>query len=150
MCPGTFIYILALLRSDLTRIKAAETNPIVPSTKQLIHKSLLSFTRYFFPSVNKIHCSDTAAEAALLARALCEGTPGGTRDEDTRAYMVAEGSGAVRWTSSSEDESVGRLEVVGTVRGGGLSADRLVHIPGRGDFQIESVSAVSSRQGTTR
>jgi pre-rRNA-processing protein TSR1 len=32
------------------------------------------------------------------------------------------------------------LEVVGTVRGGCLSADRLVHIPGSGDFQVAQVS----------
>jgi pre-rRNA-processing protein TSR1 len=32
------------------------------------------------------------------------------------------------------------MEVVGTVRGGCLSAERLVHIPGKGDFQVEAVS----------
>lgn len=126
---------------DLANMQAPEDRPIVPSTKQLIHKSLLSFTTYFFPSVAKIHSSDTPAEAALLARALCEAAPGGTRhNEDVRAYMVAEGSGGVNWTASADNEDSGRLEIVATVRGGRLSADRLVHIPGRGDFQVESVS----------
>jgi pre-rRNA-processing protein TSR1 len=112
-------------------------NPITPSTKNLIHKSLLSFTRYFYPSVAKIFSSDTPTEAALLARALCEAAPSGSRD-DTRAYLVAEGSNSVRWTPSAS-EDLGRLEVIGTVRGGSLSANRLVHIPGHGDFQVESI-----------
>jgi len=109
------------------------------STKQLIHKSLLSFTRYFFPSVSKIYSSDSVNEAALLARTLCEGTPGGTRRDDCRAYLAAEGSSSVRWTANEDDGDHGRLEVVGTIRGGAFSADRLVHLPGHGDFQVDSV-----------
>lgn len=108
----------------------------MPSTKNLIHKSLLSFTRYFFPAVAKIHSTDNSAEAALLARAVCESAPGGSR-EDTRAYLLAEGSGALRYTATSEEN--GTLEIIGTVRGGCLSANRLVHIPGQGDFQVASI-----------
>lgn len=37
-------------------------------------------------------------------------------------------------------EEMGSLEITGTVRGGCLSSDRLVHIPGQGDFQIAQVS----------
>jgi pre-rRNA-processing protein TSR1 len=116
--------------------KAPEDDPITPATKQLIHKSLLSFTKYFFPSVSKIYSSDTPAEAALLARAISEASPNGGRD-DGRAYLVAEGSEGVRWSEVSAGK--GRLEVTGTVRGGCLSADRLVHIPGVGDFEVETV-----------
>ncbi|KAK8846734.1 hypothetical protein IAR55_005821 [Kwoniella newhampshirensis] len=124
-------------------VQAPESDPLRPDTRQLIHKSLLSFTRYFFPSVPKIHSSDTPNDSALLARALCEATPGGTRSDEGRAYLVAEGPDAVKWTSNgaqSEDgEERGRLEVVGTIRGGCLSADRLVHISGRGDFKVEAI-----------
>jgi pre-rRNA-processing protein TSR1 len=89
----------------------------------------------------KIHSTDTFAEAALLARAVCEAAPTGGKD-DGRGYLVAEGTGGVTW-SEAEGSSAGRgrMEVVGTVRGGCLSADRLVHIPGKGDFQIESVGS---------
>ncbi|ORY26891.1 putative ribosome biogenesis and assembly-related protein [Naematelia encephala] len=118
-------------------VQAPEDKPLEPSTKNLIHKSLLSFTRYFFPNVEKIHSSDTPAEAALLARALCEAVPSTSRSDDARAYMVAEGSDGVRWTEAADGN--GHLEVVGTVRGGCLSADRLVHLPGYGDFQVESI-----------
>ncbi|WWC67672.1 uncharacterized protein I206_101584 [Kwoniella pini CBS 10737] len=127
----------------IAAVQAPVSNPIKPDTKQLIHKSLLSFTKYFFPAVPKIHSSDTPAESALLARAFCEAAPGGTKNEEGRAYIVAEGSDAVRWTGcgvpGEDGVERGRLEIIGTVRGGALSANRLVHLPGRGDFQIESI-----------
>jgi pre-rRNA-processing protein TSR1 len=128
-------------KADRADLQAPEDQPIKPDTKQLIHKSLLSFTRYFFPAVEKIHSSDTPNEAALLARALCEAAPGGTRNDDGRAYMIAE-PGSVQWisTGAGQDEiEKGTLQVTATVRGGCLSADRLVHIPGGGDYQLESV-----------
>jgi pre-rRNA-processing protein TSR1 len=125
-------------KADRADLQAPEDQPIKPDTKQLIHKSLLSFTRYFFPAVEKIHSSDTPNEAALLARALCEAAPGGTRNDDGRAYMPE----SVQWisTGAGQDEiEKGTLQVTATVRGGCLSADRLVHIPGGGDYQLESV-----------
>ncbi len=137
MCPGEINRLHGCLAYGR---QAPEDLPITPATRQLIHKSLLSFTRYFFPAVSKIYSADTSNEAAILARALCESIPGGSRGDDGRAYIVAEGSGGVRWIST-EDGETGRLEIVGTVRGGCLSADQLVHLPGHGDFQVESVSA---------
>lgn len=124
-------------------VQAPLSDPITPQTKQLIHKSLLSFITYFFPSTPKIHSSDTPSEAALLARALCEGTPDGGAKGDGRAYLVAEGSDGVQW-AAGEDGETGSLRIEGTVRGGCLSADRLVHLPGHGDFQVELVSLHSA------
>ena len=134
MCPGELV---RALQSREAHVKAPEDKPIVPSTRNLIHKSLLSFTKYFFPSVPKIHSTDTPAEAALFARAICESAPGGSR-EDTRAYLLAEGSDSLRWTATTSEDQ-GTLEIIGTVRGGALSANRLVHIPGHGDFQVQAV-----------
>jgi pre-rRNA-processing protein TSR1 len=131
-------------------MQAPEDQPIKPDTKQLIHKSLLSFTRYFFPSVEKIHSSDTPNEAALLARALCEAASGGTRNDDGRAFVIAESSSGPSWTSTGVAEDgteKGRMEVTGTIRGGCLSANRLLHIPGAGDYQIESVSSITHQDG---
>ncbi|WVQ83997.1 hypothetical protein IAT38_006142 [Cryptococcus sp. DSM 104549] len=128
-------------------VQAPESNPLRPDTRQLVHKSLLSFTRYFFPSVAKIYSSDTPSESALLARALCEAAPGGTKSDETRAFVMAEGHEAIRWTASGivgeDGDERGTLEVIGTVRGGSLSADRLVHIPGRGDYQVEAILLAS-------
>ncbi|ORX34364.1 putative ribosome biogenesis and assembly-related protein [Kockovaella imperatae] len=120
-------------------VQAPEDKPIVPNTKQLIHKSLLSFSRYFFPSISKIYSSESPNDAALLARAICEAAPKTDRKGDARGFVVAEGSNAVHWTE--QEGGLGTLRVEGTVRGGHLSADRLVHIPGVGDFEIDSILA---------
>ncbi|KAL7424358.1 ribosome biogenesis protein tsr1 [Cryptotrichosporon argae] len=116
-------------------VQAPADKPTTPATKQLIHKSLLSFTRYFYPAVEKVHAADTAADAALVARALCEGAPA-TRREDGRAYVVAE---AVRATPHGDGADTATVEVTGTVRSGCLSADRLVHVPGWGDLMVEAI-----------
>ena len=76
-----------------------------------------------------------------MARAICEGAPKTARD-DGRAYLIAEGSEAVAFNptgTDAEGNQIGQLAVTGTVRGGAVSADRLVHIPGKGDFQVERV-----------
>ncbi|ODO03106.1 hypothetical protein I350_05951 [Cryptococcus amylolentus CBS 6273] len=131
-------------REVISCVQAPASNPITRDTKQLIHKSLLSFSQYFFPKVAKIHSSDNSEESALLARALCESAPKGATRVDGRPYLIAESAQAIGWVPNddiSEDgESVGQLSVFGTVRGGGtLSADRLVHIPGHGDYQLLSI-----------
>ena len=85
---------------------------------------------------------DSASDAALLARAVCEAAPKTSRD-DGRAYLLAEGGEAIAFNPTgidAEGNAVGQLAVTGTVRGGAMSADRLVHIPGHGDFQIEQAS----------
>jgi pre-rRNA-processing protein TSR1 len=108
-----------------------------------VHKSLLSFTRYFFPSVAKIHSADTPNESLLLTRALCEGAPSSIHHPEGRSWLVAEGSDSVSWESVGDDngspEQLGVLRVIGTVRGASMSANRLVHIPGHGDYQLDAV-----------
>lgn len=110
-----------------------------------MHKSLLSFSRYFFPSVDKIFSADNANDAILLGRALCETSPAFINHPDGRAWLVAEEE--PEWTASADTSNHGEqpvvepgsLRVTGTVRGGRLSANRLVHLPGYGDFQIAEV-----------
>lgn len=111
-----------------------------------MQKSLLSFTRYFFPSVHKVYSNDNSNDASLLARAVCEVQPSTVQHPEGRSWLVGEGNGSVNWEQSASgsgiDEDVGTLYVTGTVRGGRMSADRLVHIPGYGDFQIEKVRPI--------
>ena len=46
----------------------------------------------------------------------------------------------VKWPDSQADV-VDDVVVTGVVRGKGLKADRLVHVPGWGDFQVDSITA---------
>ena len=98
-----------------------------------VKKSLLSFMSHFFPTTARIHDPTSAQEAPNLVRSLCTSTPKGVHWRDDRPYMVVEEA------RFDNDE----LVVGGVVRGRGLKADRLVHIQGFGDFQIEKVCIAS-------
>lgn len=45
--------------------------------------------------------------------------------------------------ASENDASMGHIVVEGTVRGVGFNANRLVHIPGFGDFQVDRIEKLS-------
>lgn len=139
-----------------------------PQDRPGVLKSLLSFTNYFFPSVSKVHVVPTRPDASSsdannLARSVLEGVPTGAssisierggagikgRGRDGRGWLVAETSDTRQSDSEGQalryevdgDSDKGTLSVTGTIRGARLSADRLVHIPGWGDYQVESILA---------
>lgn len=66
-------------------------------------------------------------------RALSEGRPDDVRWREGRSWVLGEKS---EWDN-------GVLKVTGVVRGTSLSANRLVHLPNFGDFQIGKVSHAS-------
>ncbi|KAJ7354686.1 ribosome biogenesis protein tsr1 [Mycena albidolilacea] len=92
-------------------------------------KSLLSFIQYFVPSQARVFDMHTAADRLNALRALAEGKPTDVRWRDGRAWVLGE---SAEW----ED---GMLKVTGVVRGAPLSANRLVHLPNYGDFQISKI-----------
>jgi pre-rRNA-processing protein TSR1 len=93
-------------------------------------RSLLSFVRYFAPDAQRVFDLGAQADALGALRALAEGRPRDVRWREGRARVLAE---SVRWTAE------GALAVTGIVRGAPLSANRLVHVPNYGDFQIAKV-----------
>lgn len=98
-----------------------------------VRTSLFSYFSHFFPSTEKIYSLDVASEAQNAARFLCQKFPKGVLWRDERPYMLADD---VAWDKDSQT-----VAIRGVVRGRGLNADRLVHIPGYGDFQIHAVQA---------
>jgi pre-rRNA-processing protein TSR1 len=122
-----------------THIVVQHLETIEPVKKRPdVKKSLLSYISHFFPTTAKIHETEGSQEAPNLIRSLCTSTPKGVHWRDDRPYIVAE---EVRY----EDE---KLIVGGVVRGRGLKADRLVHIQGFGDFQIDKICAYPSARRT--
>ncbi|KAJ7933768.1 ribosome biogenesis protein tsr1 [Mycena leptocephala] len=95
-------------------------------------KSLLSFIQYFVPSQQRVFDLHTPADRLNTLRALAEGKPTDVRWREGRAWVLGE-------TAKWED---GTLKVTGIVRGAPLSANRLVHIPNYGDFQISKIMSV--------
>lgn len=119
-------------------------NPTTPPTPppQATLKSLLSFIRYFFPSSQKVYNTSIASDASVAVRALCEGTPKDVSWREGRAWVVADSE--LGWVDDAEaEEGKGTLVVKGFVRGGRLSANRLVHLQNHGDFQIDKVRLTS-------
>ncbi|KAJ1943537.1 ribosome biogenesis protein tsr1 [Kickxella alabastrina] len=101
-----------------------------------VKKSLQSFMAHFFPEVDRVFTTDSQTEALTVLRMITAQVPRGVKWREVRPYMLAE---AVEFEPSQEDPDVGKLAITGYVRGANLSANRLVHIPNFGDFQIECI-----------
>ncbi|THH02297.1 hypothetical protein EW026_g584 [Hermanssonia centrifuga] len=102
-----------------------------------ILKSLLSFIQYFVPSQARVFDLHTGSDKLNALRALCEGKPEAVNWREGRPYILGE---KVEWSDGS-------LAITGVVRGGPLSANRLVHLPNYGDYQISKIlSAPLPRQ----
>ena len=107
-----------------------------PKRRQQITASLKSFMTYFFPSLEKVHSLDSRQECSNIVRGFCTATPKGIHWRDDRSWMLIEN---IAWRQVSSE--TGQVVVTGVVRGKGLKADRLVHLPGWGDYQISHIDA---------
>ncbi|KAL4760185.1 small subunit rRNA maturation protein TSR1 [Aspergillus foveolatus] len=112
-----------------------KVNP--PKKRPQVAGSLKSFLNHFYPSVDKVLSIDSRQECSNAIRSLCTATPKGIRWRDDRSWMLIED---VKWPESGSPE-VDDVVLTGVVRGKGLKADRLVHVPGWGDFQIDAITA---------
>ncbi|KAJ2749204.1 ribosome biogenesis protein tsr1, partial [Coemansia nantahalensis] len=101
-----------------------------------LKKSLQSFLTHFFPEADKVYTTDSAPEALTILRMLTSQVPKAIKWREARPYLLAE---SVEFSPSAEDPATGKLALTGYLRGANLSANRLVHIPNFGDFQIEQI-----------
>ncbi|KAH7872875.1 uncharacterized protein C8R40DRAFT_1051728 [Lentinula edodes] len=120
-----------------------ETATTTSKEHKEILKSLLSFTQYFVPSLNRVYdlSSSASSEALNTIRALCESTPAEVKWRAGRSYLLAD---QLQWAKSmtdptSELSTLGSLSITGIIRGASLDPNRLVHIPSWGDYQIEKI-----------
>jgi pre-rRNA-processing protein TSR1 len=122
-------------QGGLHNVVSVAHHPTGDKIQQTIQKSLLSFVQYFVPTQSRVFDLSSESDARNAARALCEGVPrmglAGASWREGRGWIVAE---AVDWNDGGE------LRVTGVARGTSLSANRLVHIPALGDFQISKVN----------
>ncbi|KAL8280521.1 hypothetical protein RQP46_007169 [Phenoliferia psychrophenolica] len=108
--------------------------------------SLHSFLTHFFPTIDRLACAAHATEASTVVRALCDKIPKGTRWREGRPRVLAE---RVEW-DANEDGEFGTLRVEGVVRGARMSADRLIHLQGFGDFMIEKITSAPRATRTSK
>lgn len=107
-----------------------------------VKKSLLSFVNHFFPEEQKIFSTDQHQEALNIIRTMCVQTPLGIQWRDERSYILAE---EVNWKGENNDAK-GILSIKGIVRGNPLNIDRLIHIPGWGDYQINKIIPLNIKE----
>lgn len=110
--------------------------------QQDIRQSLQSFFGHFFPNEDKLYALDNATECLNCIRAVAQKFPKAVNWRDARGYLLAD---TAYWHSENGDES-GFVVVEGTARGIGFNADRLVHIPGHGDFQLERMEKLAKHK----
>ncbi|KAL1883628.1 ribosome biogenesis protein tsr1 [Paecilomyces lecythidis] len=108
-----------------------------PKKRTQTVSSLKSYITHFFPGIEKVLSLDSRQESSNIVRSLCTATPKGIRWRDERSWLLVEN---VKWPESNA-EVVDDVVLTGVVRGKGLKADRIVHVPGWGDFQVDSITA---------
>ena len=119
---------------DVISVIPPTSSPLVDTkTKPGILKSLLSFVQYFVPTQTRVFDLSSGSDRVNAIRTMADGKPADVRWREGRAWVLGE---HVEW----EDEDNGTLKFTGVVRGTSLSANRLVHLPNYGDFQISKVS----------
>ncbi|KAG1716808.1 hypothetical protein ID866_330 [Astraeus odoratus] len=123
-----------------TVVSAVPPDPFISTIDQksraAILKSLLSFIQYFDPSQTRVYDLSTSADSLNALRSLSEGHPGEVKWRVGRPWLIGE---EAKW----EDDI---LKVTGVVRGARLSANRLVHIPGMGDYRLSMIMSAQSRR----
>ncbi|KAF8323855.1 ribosome biogenesis protein tsr1 [Clavulina sp. PMI_390] len=136
---------------EVTTVALAESEQKESKQSGDILKSLLSFIRYFVPTQQRVYELTASSDAINAIRSVCEGRPSAPKWRDGRSWVLAD---SMAWEESppmlgeTAKDPLGVLTLTGVVRGGSLSANRLVHIPNAGDFQIEQIlsSPNSSRR----
>ncbi|KAJ3330847.1 hypothetical protein HDU76_004693 [Blyttiomyces sp. JEL0837] len=110
-----------------------------PKMQVAVRKSLLSYLEAHFPGFEaKVYSTSQQQEALTFLRTITTMRPKPLVWRDKHSYLLADD---VEFVPNPEDASVGSLKVGGFVRGTCLSANRLVHLQGFGNFQIKMITS---------
>lgn len=142
-------FLRALEGQGITNVTAVvkDIEAKVPAAKRSRHLTDLkiSIGRYF-PALDKLSSLDSKSDCSNLVRSMCTASTRGIRWRDDRSWMLVEN---VKWADPCDGADSAAVTLSGTIRGKGLNPDRLVHVPGWGDFQINVIREVP-RQGQKR
>ena len=143
------LFLRSLEGQGITNVTAIVTNleKTVPAPKRVRHLADMNIAlgRYF-PALDKLSSLDSKSDCSTLVRRICTASTKGIRWRDDRSWMLTE---STSWTPQVNGANNTIVTLSGTVRGKALNPDRLVHVPGWGDFQIASVRQIS-RPGQKR
>ena len=121
------------------------TNVVVVVQGATAPKEIIALKREisrYFPTIDKLYSLSNKSDNANLVRSLCTATTKGIRWRDERSWMAVERCDWGQTTTMSSDQAT--VTLTGVVRGKPFNPDRLMHVPGWGDFQIGRVTEVPS------
>ncbi|OLY81281.1 Pre-rRNA-processing protein TSR1-like protein, partial [Smittium mucronatum] len=129
--------------SVIATVQHTDASSAITKNLSSVKKSLSSFMSFYFPSVNQIYSCES--DVSQIIRYIANTIPAKIGWRDTRPYMIAESMSFLEEGPSS----TGNLEIVATVRGNNLDPNRLIHIPGHGEYQVLLVSSYDSNPSTS-
>ncbi|RMD41773.1 hypothetical protein DV735_g3343, partial [Chaetothyriales sp. CBS 134920] len=118
----------------------------LPSAKRSRHLvDLKAALGHYLPALDKLASLDSTADCANLVRSLCTAATKGIRWRDDRSWMLIDS--LVHPEPSPAHDSpdappTATVTITGIVRGQPLNPDRLVHVPGWGDFRVAAVRQI--------
>ncbi|CCD27115.1 small subunit rRNA maturation protein TSR1 NDAI_0J02230 [Naumovozyma dairenensis CBS 421] len=104
-----------------------------------VKQSLESYFKHFFPSEDRLYNLEKSSDSLNVLRTICQKLPRNVQWRDNRGYLIAD---QVDFVEISQEH--GSLVIEGEVRGVGFQADRLVHIPDLGDFQLSKIERIKT------
>lgn len=110
-----------------------------------VKQSLESYFKHFFPNEEKIYNLEKSSDSLNALRQLCQKMPRPVTWRDQRGYLLAD---AIDYQPGQDGN--GDLVISGTVRGVGFDANRLIHIPDLGDFQLSGIEKISASSRTKK
>ena len=130
----------ALLRAvegqGITNVVAVIQEPIQGHSASGSSKATTGLRKninHYFPTLDKVYTTANKSDCANLVRSLCTATTKGIRWRDSRSWMLIE---SIDWDMPASSPEETAVTLTGIVRGRGLNPDRVIHVPGWGDFQI--------------
>lgn len=94
-------------------------------------------TGHYFPDPDKLVILENKNDCALLLRKICSQNTKGIRWRDARTWMLVEDT---RWPTPAPDSTSTNVVLSGVLRGKSLNPDRLIHVPGWGEYQIAKIT----------
>ncbi|OMJ19290.1 Ribosome biogenesis protein tsr1-like protein [Smittium culicis] len=136
--------------SVIAAVQHSNSTPAIIKNLSSVKKSLLSFINFYFPSVSQVLSCDTDSDNSTIIRNIANTIPESIVWRDTRPYIVAENLEFLSYDSNETGLSKGDLEITGIVRGTNLDPNRLIYIPGHGNYQIKLISSSNNIPSSDR
>lgn len=119
-------------------ISLMDLESIAPSRRGKVKNSVQKYVQKSFP-IEKIISLDTKSDGFNLFRRIGDQKKKVLHNKDNRPHLFAENA---EYDENSSDPCSGTLKITGYLRGVGLDANSLVHIPNLGDFQMSQIDLI--------